>query len=106
MKPPTDLSHSEVQKLLEEFKAALNLAQDIKTCPEARERCAEIQARLDEKSLALAPLIQLLWNECLNARRSAAFWHELSDVEKTLSDSLTEKTIQLQQNYLRLVQEQ
>lgn len=104
--PPIETSPAEVQNLLEEFRAALDLAQDVKTYPEARKRCAEIQARLDEQALALAPLIQLLWNECLNARRSAAFWHELSDVEKTLSDSLTEKTIQLQQNYLRLVQEQ
>jgi hypothetical protein len=100
------MTPTEVQALITEFEAIFDLAQKVKTYRQARERCQAIQAQLDQRSPTIAPLIQLLWNECLNARRSAAFWHELSDVEKTLSDNLSEQNIQLQQNYLRLVQEQ
>lgn len=56
----------------------------------------------DEAAKSLADGI---WAEVLAARRSAAFWQQLSDVEKDVSERLAQNHVQLQQNYLRLVQE-
>ncbi|NJN21931.1 MAG: hypothetical protein HC812_13035 [Leptolyngbya sp. RL_3_1] len=51
-------------------------------------------------------MMQLLWREYVASRRSATFWQELCQVEKHLSERITESHIQLRQNYLRLMQEQ
>jgi hypothetical protein len=53
-----------------------------------------------------ADVIDALWQELLTARRSTAFWEQISDAEKEMGDRLTQDNIRLQQNYLRLMQEQ
>jgi hypothetical protein len=53
-----------------------------------------------------AAMLQMLWREYVSTQRSAAFWQELCQVEKHLSERITESHIQLKQNYLRLMQEQ
>lgn len=50
-------------------------------------------------------LIETLWKEVLAARRAEAFWHQISDVERTMTERITDDHVQLQQNYLRLMQE-
>lgn len=49
--------------------------------------------------------MDLLWKEAIAARRSAEFWHDMSNVEKDLSNRMMENMTQLRQNYLRLMQE-
>ena len=51
-------------------------------------------------------VIDLLWWELLRARRSAQFWQKTCDVERELTERMAASHFQLQQNYLRLVQEQ
>ena len=101
MMTPTD-----IQSLIRDLKSALENATDKQTFNAARQQFETVQACLDEQGEPFAPVIQLLWHECLAARRSALFWQELSEAEKTLADNMAEKTIQIKQNYLRLVQEQ
>lgn len=59
-----------------------------------------------EPGSAAAELISMLWKEILTSRRSAAFWQQISDVEKAMSEQLVQQHLQLQQNHLRLMQEQ
>ncbi|MEL6137620.1 MAG: hypothetical protein AAFQ61_13085 [Cyanobacteria bacterium J06626_23] len=100
------MTPTEVQSLLDELKAALEKATETATFDAARQQLEALQARLDAQNHPLAPVVQLLWHECLAARRSALFWQELSNAEKSLADGMAEKNIQLKQNYMRLVQEQ
>jgi hypothetical protein len=51
-------------------------------------------------------MIDMLWGELLRARRSAQFWQKTCDVERELTERMAASHFQLQQNYLRLVQEQ
>lgn len=51
-------------------------------------------------------MLEILWKELLAARRSALFWEQISDSEKEISDRMAQSHLQLQQNYLRLIQEQ
>ena len=55
---------------------------------------------------AVAELLQALWAEVVSARRSEAFWQQISDAEKGLSDRVAADHINLQQNHMRLIQEQ
>lgn len=61
---------------------------------------------LERQSPQAADLVALLWREYLTAQRSARFWQELCQVEKHLSERLSESHLQLKQNYQRLMQEQ
>ncbi|MEB3273768.1 MAG: hypothetical protein VKJ85_08290 [Prochlorothrix sp.] len=56
----------------------------------------------DEAAEALA----LLWQELIRARRSAILWQQSCDLERGLTDRIAESHVQLQQNYMRLIQEQ
>jgi hypothetical protein len=89
-------------QLQECIKLAQNLATHEKAKAEFRQWCD----RLAQENPQAADLLTLLWEETIRANRSALFWEELTNVEKELSDRMTQQTIQLQQNYLRLVQEQ
>ena len=100
------MTPADIQSLIQALKEASEKATDKQTSEAAREQFEAVQAQLDEQAEAFAPVVQLLWHECLAARRSALFWHELSDAEKNLSDTMAEKNIQLKQNYMRLMQEQ
>lgn len=88
------------------LKGAIALAQDVKTHPQAQEQFEELYAQLAEENQAMADLLQQLWKEYITLQRSATFWQSMSDAEKELSQKMTESNLQLQQNYLRLVQEQ
>jgi len=62
--------------------------------------------QIETDSPNAAPLLNRLWKEYVSAQRSATFFESLSDAEKDLSDKMSESTIQLQRNYMRLIQEQ
>ena len=88
------------------LKSAIALTGDLKTHPEADQAFKEIIAQLPAESEIEIELLKQLWAAFLSTRRSAQFWEEMSDVEKAMSDRMAQANVQLQQNYLRLVQEQ
>jgi hypothetical protein len=93
------------QHQLDQLHVCLHLAQDPTQHSKAAEAFSYLQDTISEDSPAKA-LLTALWKEVLMARRSAAFWQQLSDVEQDISQRLAQNHVQLQQNYLRLVQEQ
>ncbi len=92
--------------LAETLETALKLAQDVQTHAEAHETFNKLYEALREQSPEVANLMQTLWREYVTTQRSAAFWQELCQVEKHLSERIAESHLQLRQNYLRLIQEQ
>jgi len=99
------MTYSSTQNPVEALGNALNLAQEIKQQAEATEQFTSILGQVSQTP-ETAELLTLLWNEVLSARRSAAFWQQMSDIEKNMTDKLAANHFQLQQNYLRLMQEQ
>ncbi|HEY9618280.1 MAG TPA: hypothetical protein V6C64_15655 [Microcoleaceae cyanobacterium] len=95
------LSPNQISQLQECF----SLAQDPRTHAAANQGFTELLDSVADDSPAFE-LLKLLWKEVLTARRSAAFWEQISDVEKEMSERITQDHLQLHQNYLRLVQEQ
>lgn len=93
------------QTPLTALQEALNLAQAVETQQEAQEIFSDLCQRFEHQPDCVE-MLQLLWREHLAAQRSVAFWKELCQVEKHLSERITENHIQLKQNYLRLMQEQ
>ncbi len=89
-----------------QLQECLELARHLATQEQARELFQAWREEFAANNPQAAELLTLLWEEVLSANRSALFWQELTDVEKKLSDRMTQQNIQLQQNYLRLVQEQ
>jgi hypothetical protein len=89
-----------------QLQNCLALATDITTHAEAIEAFSQLQARLTEENPLAAELVALAWKDVIAARRSAGFWERISDVERHMSDNMTADHINLQQNHLRLVQEQ
>jgi hypothetical protein len=87
------------------LQGCLELALNLKTHAEAERRFLELQTELQTEP-ATVEVLQRLWKEVLAARRSAAFWEQMSNVEKSMSDGLATDHLRLQQNYLRLIQEQ
>ena len=85
------------------------------------QECLELAREITQHQAAIAKFTQLrdsivhdeatkdlvdgIWAEVLAARRSSAFWQQMSDVEKDVSERLAQNHVQLQQNYLRLMQE-
>ncbi len=65
-----------------------------------------IQGSIDAESSLGVQINQLLWEELLRTRRSLSFWRSLGEAEGELSKALSNQHIRLQQNYLRLMQEQ
>lgn len=93
------------QHQISQLQACLSLAQDPTRHTQATEAFSQLQKTIsDDPSVSV--LLEAFWKEILTARRSAAFWQQLSDVEKEVSERLAQNHIQLQQNYLRLMQEQ
>lgn len=87
-----------------QLKHCLELAQDIKQHEAAIAQFTQLRDAIVQDESAKA-LIDILWAEILAARRSSAFWEQMSDAEKDVSDRLVQNHVQLQQNYLRLMQE-
>ncbi len=80
------------------------MAQDPTQKADAERRFLDLEETLTADP-ATAEVLQALWQELVTARRSGAFWQQISDVERTMTERLADSHIQLQQNYLRLVQE-
>lgn len=88
------------------MQECLSLAHDFSRHAEANQAFVSLKDSLAMDHPIAAEMLELLWNEMLSARRSASFWEQLSNIERQLTEQMTESHVQLQQNYLRLVQEQ
>ena len=88
------------------LETAVKLAQDVETQNEAHATFNELYENLRSSDPDLATMLQILWREYVTSQRSITFWQELCQVEKHLSERITENHLQLRQNYLRLMQEQ
>lgn len=88
------------------LESAIALAQNVETQAEAHTAFNDLYEEIRTTNPQMATMLQLLWREYVTTQRSAAFWQELCQVEKHLSERITESHIQLRQNYLRLMQEQ
>ncbi len=97
MTPLTSAQNSQLQHCLE-------LAREITEHQEAIAQFTQLRDSIVQDEATKA-LIDGIWAEVLAARRSAAFWQQMSDVEKDVSERLAQNHVQLQQNYLRLMQE-
>lgn len=96
------LSH----QAIEQFQACLSLASDLSRHAEAKQAFAELRNQLAIDYPLAAQMLDLAWNEILSAKRSATFWEQISNVERQMTEQMAANHVQLQQNYLRLVQEQ
>lgn len=88
------------------FAGVIALAKDSGNYDQANEQFEAILSQIEADNPTATPLLKLLWKEFINSRRAATFWETVSDAEKDLSDKMTASTIQLKQNYMRLMQEQ
>ncbi len=96
------LSQSPVKAL----ESAISLAQDSDSNEKAHAAFNEVLETLQTNDPQVAAMLQLLWREYVTTQRSVTFWQELCQVEKHLSERITESHVQLRQDYLRLMQEQ
>ncbi|KPQ37318.1 MAG: hypothetical protein HLUCCA11_02460 [Phormidesmis priestleyi Ana] len=104
---PTESQTQAEKSLLEVALAgAIALAKDSKNYAQASEQFTAITAQIEQDSPEAAKLLRQLWKEYLSAQRSALFYESLSNAEAGLSEKMTANTIQLKQNYMRLIQEQ
>lgn len=97
----TQFSPNPVGKL----RKCISLAQEVANHAQANQAFEQLRDSLATENPQAAELMELLWQEIIAARRSAEFWHEMSNVEKDLSNRMMENMTQLRQNYLRLMQE-
>ncbi|NJP08930.1 MAG: hypothetical protein HC866_05120 [Leptolyngbyaceae cyanobacterium RU_5_1] len=81
------------------------MSQDPTLHGDAKRRFLDLQDSLSIDPAATA-VLEALWKEVLVARRSAMYWEHISHAEKGISDRIAKTHVQLQQNYLRLMQEQ
>jgi len=88
------------------LKACLALSQDVAAHEQATEQFQQLRETIATDSAQAQEVLDQLWFELLRARRSALFWQKTSDVERELTERMAASHLQLQQNYLRLVQEQ
>lgn len=88
------------------LQAAIDLAQQVQQHPEANQAFQALLDDLKAENPLVADLLEQLWTAYIGSRRSSQFWEQISQVEKNLSDRMSESHIQLKQNYLRLMQEQ
>ncbi|MEM0980168.1 MAG: hypothetical protein AAGH78_07820 [Cyanobacteria bacterium P01_H01_bin.58] len=94
------------QSPTEALAAAMKLAQDVDTQTEAHAAFNELYESVRAENPSMAAMLQMLWREYVASQRSVTFWQELGQVEKHLSERITENHLQLRQNYQRLMQEQ
>jgi hypothetical protein len=91
---------------IQQIQACLALAQDRSRHEEANQAFIEFKNSLAVDDPVTAEMLAMLWNEVLSARRSAEFWEQLSNIEREFTEQMAASHTQLQQNYLRLLQEQ
>lgn len=94
------------QSPVQDLEAAIKLAQDSETHQQSHAAFNELLESVRDENPQAAAMLRRLWQEYVTTQRSAIFWQELCQVEKHLSERITESHIQLRQNYLRLTQEQ
>ena len=106
--PANAQSQPESEKSLIEVSlaGAIALAKDGKNLASATEQFKAILEQVQTESPIAALLLSQLWQEYVSIQRSATFWENMSDAEKGLSEKMAESNVQLQRNYMRLVQEQ
>lgn len=92
--------------LLTLLQSCIDLTSDLSRHDEANEVFTQMMNSLEVENPHVAELVNILWNELLSVQRSATVWEQICTVERELTDRLTLSNFQLQQNYLRLVQEQ
>ncbi|NJN88387.1 MAG: hypothetical protein HC881_21490 [Leptolyngbyaceae cyanobacterium SL_7_1] len=73
---------------------------------EANQAFRALQTQLAIENPVAARLVELLWTELLAAQRSTTIWQQICDAERGLTEQMAASHFQLQQNYLRLMQEQ
>lgn len=100
------MTDASTNPMTQALAACIALLQDLQTHAEADEAFGHLQAQIAETNPAMAELLGMLWREAIAGRRSAAFWQQICNVERDLTESLSANHFQLQQNYLRLMQEQ
>lgn len=88
-----------------QLRKCISLVQEVANHAQANQAFEQLQDSLATENPQAAELMELLWKEAIAARRSAEFWHDMSNVEKDLSNRMMENMAQLRQNYLRLMQE-
>lgn len=88
-----------------QLRKCISLAQEVANHPQANQAFEQLRDSLTTENPQTVELMELLWQEVIAARRSADFWHEMSNVEKDLTSRMMENMAQLRQNYLRLMQE-
>lgn len=93
------------EKQLELLQECLSMAHDLETHAAADRRFLDLLDTLSADP-ATEKVVEGLWREVLAARRSALYWQQISDVERLMTEKLADNHFQLQQNYLRLMQEQ
>ncbi|EKQ70897.1 formylmethanofuran dehydrogenase, subunit B [Leptolyngbyaceae cyanobacterium JSC-12] len=99
------MSYSLTQTQSEILQECLEMAQDLALHPDAERRFLDLEETLPDDPPTVE-VLETLWREVLAARRSALYWQQVSDVERSLTEKLADNHFQLQQNYLRLMQEQ
>lgn len=92
--------------LLAQVQACLSLANNPAHHSEATQAFTTLKQQLADEHPLASEALGLLWGEMLSARRSASFWEQISNVERQMSEQLAASYTQLQQNHLRLMQEQ
>lgn len=91
---------------VESLENCLVLAQDVGGHEQATKQFQQLRTNFAQDASQAQTMIDMLWWELLRARRSAQFWQKTCDVERELTERMAASHFQLQQNYLRLVQEQ
>ncbi|MEB3231251.1 MAG: hypothetical protein VKJ64_09595 [Leptolyngbyaceae bacterium] len=89
-----------------ELQECLNLIKDAATRELAVQKYTLLRDRILTQYPAMVDLLDMTWDALLTSRRTAHVWERLCNTEKQLTDRMAESHVQLQQNYLRLVQEQ
>lgn len=100
------MSYSLTNSPATSLQECLTLAGEISQHQEANHSFTQLQSQLATDNPQAAELLELAWNEVLAARRSAAFWERRCGAEREMTDQMAASHVQLQQNYLRLMQEQ
>ncbi|WP_448562261.1 hypothetical protein [Trichothermofontia sp.] len=90
----------------EALQTCLSLAADLEQRAAAEVAFEQLRDCVSGDREAASELMNLLWKELLAARHSASFWRKVADVEKEISERLAASHAQLQQNHIRLIQEQ
>jgi hypothetical protein len=103
---PTENLEKPKKTLLEvALSGAIALAKE-SSYEQATEQFEALLEQVQADSPAMATLLSQLWQEYVAVQRSATFYESLSDAEAGLSEKMAQSNIQLQQNYMRLIQEQ